>query len=39
MIYANDLCIVSLSSSGLQTLLKIDTDYGDLHDIKFKAKK
>ena len=31
--------IVSLSSSGLQTLLKMCTDYCDLHDIKFNAKK
>ena len=38
-IYADDLCIVSLSSSGLQTLLKMCTDYCDLHDIKFNAKK
>ena len=37
MIYA--ICIVSLSSSGLQTLLKMCTDYCDLHDIKFNAKK
>ena len=39
MIYADDLCIVSLSSSDLQTLLKMCTDYCDLHDIKFNAKK
>ena len=39
MIYVDDLCIVSLSSSGLQTLLKMRTDYSDLHDIKFNAKK
>ena len=43
MIYADNLCIVSLSSSdyssGLQTLLKMCTDYCDLHDIKFNAKK
>ena len=39
MIYADDLCIVSISSSGLQTLLKMWTDYCDLHDIKFNAKK
>ena len=39
MIYADDLCIVSISSSGLQTLLKMCTDYYDLHDIKFNAKK
>ena len=35
MTYAEDLCIVSLSSSVLQTLLNICTDYGALHDIKF----
>ena len=39
MIYVDDLCIVSLFSSGLQTLLKMCTDYWDLHDIKFNAKK
>ena len=39
MIYADDLCIVSLSSFGLQTLLKMCTDYCDLHDIKFNATK
>ena len=39
MRYADDRCIVSLSSSGLQTLLKMCTDYCDLHDIKFHAKK
>ena len=39
MIYADDLCIVSLSLSGLLTLLKMCTDYCDLHDIKFNAKK
>ena len=38
MIYADDLCIVTLSSFGLQTLLKLCTDYCDLHDIKFNAK-
>ena len=39
MIYADDLCIVSLSSSSMQTLLKMCTDYCDIHDIKFNAKK
>ena len=39
MIYVDDLCNVSLSSSGLQTLLKRCTDYCDLHEIKFNAKK
>ena len=39
LIYTDDLCIVSLSSSGLQTLLKMCTDYCDLYDIRFNAKK
>ena len=39
MIYADDLCIVSLSSSGLHYLLKMCTDHCDFHDIKFNAKK
>ena len=38
MIDADDLCIISLSSSRLLTLLKMCTDYCDLHDIKFTAK-
>ena len=39
MIYVCDLCIVSLSSSGLQTLFKMCTDYCDLYNIKFNPKK
>ena len=39
MMYADDLCIVSLSSSGLQELLNMCTDYCDLHDIMLNAKK
>ena len=39
VMYADDLCIVSLPSSGWQTLLKMCTDYCDLHDVKFNAKK
>ena len=39
VIYADDLYIVSLSSSGLQTLLNICTDYCHFHNIKFNAKK
>ena len=39
MIYADDLCVISLSSSGLQSLLNICTDYCQLHDLTFNAKK
>ena len=39
MIYADDLCVISLSSSGLQSLLNICTDYSELHDLTFNAKK
>ena len=39
MIYTDDLCIVSLSASGLQTWLNMCTDYCHLLDIKFNAKK
>ena len=39
MIYADDLCVISLSSSGLQSLLNICTDYCQLHDLTFIAKK
>ena len=38
MIYANDLCVISLSSSGLQSLLNICTDYCQLHAITSNAK-
>ena len=39
MLYANDIhvCIVSLSSSGLQQLLNICNDYCELHDLTFNA--
>ena len=39
MIYADDLCVISLSSSELQSLLNICTDYCQLHDLTFNAKK
>ena len=39
MIYADDLCVISLSSSGLQSLLNICTEYCQLHDLTFNAKK
>ena len=39
MLYADDICIVSLSSSGLQQLLKICNDYCEVHDLTFNAKK
>ena len=39
MIYAYDLCVISLSSSGLQSLLNICTEYCQLHDLMFNAKK
>ena len=38
MTYADDLCVISLSSSGLQSLLNICTDYCQLHDLTFNAK-
>ena len=39
VIYADDLCVISLSSSGLPSFLNICTDYCQLHDITFNAKK
>ena len=41
MLYADDVCIVSLSSSGLQQLLNllVCNDYCELHDLTFKALK
>ena len=39
MLYADDICIVSLSSSGLQPLLNICHDYCELHDLTLNAKK
>ena len=39
MLYADEICIISLSSSGLQQLLNICSDYSELHDPTFNAKK
>ena len=39
MLYADDICIVSLSSSGLQQLLNICNDYCELQDLTFNAKQ
>ena len=39
MLYADDICIVSLSSSGLQHLLNICSNYCERHDLTFNAKK
>ena len=39
MLYADIICITSLSSSGLQRLLNICDDYCKLHDLIFNAKK
>ena len=39
MLYANDISIISLSSSGLQRLLNICDDYCKLHDLIFNVKK
>ena len=39
MLYAEDICIISLSSSGLQRLLNICDNYCKLHDLIFNAKK
>ena len=39
MLYADDICIVSLSSSCLQHLLNICSDYCERHDLTFNAKK
>ena len=38
MLYADDICIISLSSAGLQQLLNI-CGYSELHDLTFNAKK
>ena len=38
MLYADDICIVFLSSSGLQQLLNICNDYCELQDLTFNAK-
>ena len=34
----NDICIITLSSAGLQQLLNICSGYGELHDLTFNAK-
>ena len=39
MLYADDKSIVSLSSSGLQNLLNICSDYCERHDLSLNAKK
>ena len=39
MLYADDLCIVSLSSAGLQKLLSICDEYCASHSITFNVKK
>ena len=39
MLYDDDLCIVSLSSAGLQTLLSICDEYCASHSITFNVKK
>ena len=39
MLYADDICIILLSSSGLQRLLNICDDDCKLHDLIFNAKK
>jgi len=37
--YADDLCILSISPSGIQTLLNICEKYGSNHDIIYDSKK
>ena len=39
MLYADDICIISLSSAVLQQLLNICSGYNELHDLTFNAKK
>ena len=39
MLYADDICIISLYSAGLQQLLNICSGYSELHDLTFNAKK
>ena len=39
MLYADDICIISMSSAGLQQLLNICSGYSELHDPTFNAKK
>ena len=38
MLYADDICIISLSSASLQQLLNICSGYSELHDLTFNAK-
>jgi len=37
--YADDLCLISISSAGMQTLLNICEEYGSKHDIMYNNKK
>ena len=39
MLYVDDICIISLSSTGLQQLLNICSSYSEHHDLTFNAKK
>ena len=39
MLYANDLCVVILSSAGLRQLLSICDQYCAMHSITFHVKK
>ena len=39
MLYADDICIIFISSPGLQQLLNICSGYSELHDLTFNAKK
>ena len=39
MLYDDDICIISLSSAGLQHLLNICSGHSELHDLTFIAKK
>ena len=39
LLYADDICIISLSPAGLQQLLNICSGYSELHDFTFNAKK
>ena len=38
LMYADDLVIMTPSSAGLQQLLRVCSDYGQLFDIKFNPK-
>ena len=39
MLYAEDICIISLSLAGLQQFLNICSGYSELHGFTFNAKK